>query len=163
MQYVATSLEQFAGTKRRFELLGEHQGALVFDDYAHHPDEIRVTLKAFRELYPKRTLRVVFHPHTFTRTKALLPDFAEALSSADKVYLLDIYGSARETHGGVHSQDIVQRINTIFPNKAEYVADREALISQLTTEITPNDLLVTMGAGDVWQLAKALLSSPISR
>lgn len=163
MQYVAKSLEQFSGTKRRFEFLGEHQGALVFDDYAHHPDEIRVTLKAFRELYPKRMLRVVFHPHTFTRTKALLPDFAEALSSADKIYLLDIYGSARETHGGVHSQDIVQRINTIFPNKAEYVADREALISQLTIELTPNDLLVTMGAGDVWQLAKALLSSPTSR
>lgn len=151
------TLATFQGTKRRFEFLGTVHDALIYDDYAHHPEEIRATLTAFRELYPKRTLSVIFHPHTFTRTKALLTDFAETLSLADRVYLLDIYGSARETQGGVTSQDVVDRINTVWPGKAEYVPDRKQLTHELKQKVTNQDLIVTMGAGDVWQVATALL------
>lgn len=151
------SLESFAGTKRRFELLGEYRGALVFDDYAHHPDEVRVTLTAFHELYPKRTLSVIFHPHTFTRTKALFEEFAESLSLADKVMLIDIYGSAREVQGGVSSQELVERINRVYPGKAEYTPDRALLVETMRTTLGKDDLLVTMGAGDVWQIAEAIV------
>lgn len=156
---LAHSLELFTGTKRRFELIGEYQGALIFDDYAHHPDEIRVTLTAFRELYPNRSLKVIFHPHTYTRTKALLPDFAETLSAADQVYLLDIYGSARETQGGVMSSDLVERINQVYPGKAFYTPNRSELVKTLHQELGPRDLVVTMGAGDVWQVAETLVHS----
>lgn len=157
---LSESLSAFSGTKRRFEQLGEFQEALVFDDYAHHPDEIRVTLRAIRELYPKRKLTVVFHPHTFSRTKALLPEFAEALSEADVVCLLDIYGSARETHGGVSSLDITERINSIFPAKAQYLPNHQAVLEYLRgAHLSSTDLVVTMGAGDVWQVAESLLHS----
>lgn len=155
---LSESLAAFSGTKRRFEQLGEFQDALIFDDYAHHPDEIRVTLRAIRELYPKRRLTVVFHPHTFTRTKALLPEFAEALSEADVVCLLDIYGSARETQGGVSSLDIVKRINNIFPEKAHYLPNHQAVLEYLReAHLSSADLVVTMGAGDVWRVAESLL------
>lgn len=158
-QVMAEGLLSFAGTKRRFELIGECHGALVFDDYAHHPDEIRATVQAFRELYPKRSLTVIFHPHTFTRTKALFTEFAEALSLADAVHLLDIYGSARETQGGVSSAELVARINQVYPGKAEYASDRTELVERLRRQATAADLVVTMGAGDVWQIAEALVKT----
>ncbi len=154
---LATSLASFSGTKRRFEALGEYRGALIYDDYAHHPDEIRTTVRAFRELFPERRLTIVFHPHTFTRTKALFEDFAEALSDADRIHMLDIYGSARETQGGVSSQELVERINRVYPGKAVYAPLREALLEELATSANKEDLIVTMGAGDVWQIAEQLV------
>lgn len=153
---LAKSLERFTGTKRRFESVGERHGALIYDDYAHHPDEVRVTIKAFRELYPKRTLIVIFHPHTYTRTQALLGDFAEALSLADQVHILDIYASAREAQATVSSSDLVARINMVYPDRAHFAPDRGALVTELSATLTPDDLVVTMGAGDVWQVAQAL-------
>lgn len=157
MEALATAWKHFSGTKRRFEYIGEANQALVFDDYAHHPEEIRVTLEAFRSLYPERTLTVVFHPHTYTRTKALLGEFAEALGAADQVIILDIYGSAREAHGGVSAEDVVKRINQAWPSKARYGADRTILVTELGATLGKNDLVVTMGAGDVWQIAEALV------
>ena len=154
---LAGTFTQFSGTKRRFEFLGSAGKVLVFDDYAHHPEEIRATLTAFRELYPKRLLTVVFHPHTYTRTKALLEDFAETLSLADRVILIDIYGSARETQGGVASSDIVERINRVWPGKARYIADRGVVVEALSGQTTESGLIVTMGAGDVWQIAEAFI------
>lgn len=148
----------FSGTKRRFEFLGSVGKSLVFDDYAHHPEEIRATLTAFRELYPKRPLTVVFHPHTYTRTKALLEEFSETLALADRVMLIDIYGSAREAHGGVSSSDIVERINRVWGDKALYIADREEVVNELKKNTDQGNLIVTMGAGDVWQIAEALLA-----
>lgn len=153
------SLSHFTGTKRRFELVGlDSHGALIFDDYAHHPDEIRVTIAAFRELYPKRRLKLVFHPHTFTRTKALFEAFAESLSLADQVLLIDIYGSARELQGGVSSEDLMKRINRVYSEKASYHPDRALLVKDLSQTLTAQDILVTMGAGDVWQIAEELVA-----
>ncbi len=152
------TLSCFSGTKRRFELLGSVGKSLVFDDYAHHPEEIRATLTAFRDLYPKRLLTVVFHPHTYTRTRALLEEFAETLALADRVILIDVYGSARETQGGVSSSDIVDRINRVWEGKASYVMNREAVVQELEQVTTEGGVIVTMGAGDVWQIAEALLT-----
>lgn len=151
------AIEKFSGTKRRFEYLGESGGALIYDDYAHHPDEIRATLSAFRALYPKRQLRVIFHPHTFTRTKALLEAFVESFETADEVIVLDIYGSAREVQGGVSATDLVERINRVTPGKALYASDRSALVADIARRAGENDVIITLGAGDVWQLAQALL------
>ncbi len=153
---LAGALERFTGTERRFEYVGERYGARVYDDYAHHPEEIRVTLKAFRDLFPKKKLSVIFHPHTFTRTKALLTDFAQSFDDADQVRILDIYGSAREIQGGVSSLALVDLINRFFPGKAEHVTDTRQLVSELEKTIGRQDVIITLGAGNVWQIAHEL-------
>jgi len=152
-----SALLRFSGTERRFEYIGEHFGALIYDDYAHHPEEIRATLQAFRDLYPDKCLRVIFHPHTFSRTKALLTSFAQSFDRADKVQILDIYGSAREEQGGVSSQNLVDLINTFFPGKAEYVKDVASVIADLKKTMGHQDVIITLGAGSVWEIAHALV------
>lgn len=156
VERVRLALDKFSGTERRFEYIGERYGALIYDDYAHHPEEIRATLVAFRELYPKRKLRVVFHPHTFTRTKALLTDFAQSFDAADEVLILDIYGSAREKQGGVSSEDLVNLINRFFPGKAKYVPNTEECIENFEKTMGHQDVIITMGAGNVWEISHRL-------
>lgn len=157
LELIKKGLAGFSGTARRFEYLGERKGSLVYDDYAHHPAEITATLSAFHDLYPDRRLFVVFHPHTFTRTKALLEEFAGSFELAEKVTILDIYGSAREVQGGVSAQELVDRINHYTPGKAVYGADRTALARGIVREMGPKDVIITMGAGDVWRIARAIL------
>jgi UDP-N-acetylmuramate--alanine ligase len=157
MSVVTQGIAGFTGTKRRFEYLGEKKGALVYDDYAHHPAEIEATLSAFRDLYPKQRLLVIFHPHTFTRTKTLLEEFASSFELAEQVSILDIYGSAREQQGGVSAIDLVNRINGYTPGKAEYAPDRAALAEKIVRELRAGDVIITMGAGDVWQVAQSVL------
>jgi UDP-N-acetylmuramate--alanine ligase len=156
---VQQGIAAFTGTKRRFEYLGERHGALVYDDYAHHPAEIQATLAAFRDLYPTRRLFVVFHPHTFSRTKALLEEFATSFELADGVVILDIYGSARELQGGVSARELVDRINHYTPDKAAYAPDRAVLTAEIARDMQSNDVIITMGAGDVWQVAEAILAA----
>ncbi|MBP7811712.1 MAG: UDP-N-acetylmuramate--L-alanine ligase [Candidatus Moranbacteria bacterium] len=158
-QGIVPALASFSGTERRFEYIGEHFGALLYDDYAHHPEEIQVTLRAFREMFPGKRLSVVFHPHTFTRTKALLHEFAQCFEDADRVYILDIYGSAREEQGGVSSQDIVDLMERFAPGKSEVAHESEELISSLRKSMGRNDVIISLGAGDVWKVTRALAKS----
>lgn len=151
------TFEKFGGTERRFEYIGERYGALIYDDYAHHPEEIRATLLAFRELYPDRRLRVIFHPHTFTRTKVLLTDFAQSFDVADEIHVLDIYGSAREEQGGVSSKELVDLMNRFVPGKASYAPSAEELTSSLEKTMGRQDVIITLGAGNVWEIAHALV------
>ncbi len=153
---VRKAFEKFSGTERRFEYIGERYGALIYDDYAHHPEEIKATLRAFRELYPDRRLRVIFHPHTFTRTKAFLTDFAQSFDAADEVAILPIYGSAREEQGGVSSEDLTNLINRFVPGKAEYAPSATELGTRLEETIGHQDVIITLGAGDVWKIAHTL-------
>ncbi|MDP2838020.1 MAG: UDP-N-acetylmuramate--L-alanine ligase [Candidatus Moranbacteria bacterium] len=151
------AFQRFSGTERRFEYIGERYGARIYDDYAHHPEEIRATLQAFRDLYPDKKLSVIFHPHTFTRTKALLTDFAQSFDVADHVRVLDIYGSAREVQATVSATDLVELINRFFPNKAEHVTDTKALVAELQKTIGRQDVIITLGAGNVWEISHALV------
>jgi UDP-N-acetylmuramate--alanine ligase len=153
---VKKSIADFSGTSRRFEIIGERNGALLVDDYAHHPEEIKATISGARERYPKKNIWVVFHPHTFTRTKALLPEFSQSFSDADNVIVLDIYGSAREIEGGVHSQDLVKQINKYDYEKAEYLATIPEVVEFLKDKLSDNDIVIAMGAGNVWEVAKGL-------
>ncbi len=155
---VRETLREFSGTARRFEWKGEYGGAIVFDDYAHHPEEIRATLKGFRDLYPDKRIVALFHPHTFSRTAALLSEFAQSFGDADEVLILDIYGSARETTGTVTSDDLVREINRFTPKKAMYVATFEDAHTELKGRLGAGDVFVTIGAGDVWQVAERLVS-----
>jgi len=155
MEKAKEALASFEGTSRRFEYIGKRNGAILIDDYGHHPEELKATLKAAREFFPKRRIWCVFHPHTFTRTKALLSEFAQSFENADRVIVLDIYGSVRETQGGVHSRDLVELAKKYHRN-VEYIPTISEAIEYLKDEINREDLVIAMGAGDVWKVAEGL-------
>lgn len=149
------ALRDFGGTKRRFEKKGVCRGITVIDDYAHHPREIAVTLQAAKN-YPHRRLWCAFQPHTYTRTKAFLDEFAEALSLADEVILADIY-AARETDTlGVSSADIAERI-AAKGVRAHYLPTFDEIEKFILENCNEGDLLITMGAGDIVTVGENLL------
>jgi len=156
MEKVRDAIKNFKGTSRRFEYIGKRNGAMLFDDYGHHPEELKATLRAARENYPGKNIWAVFHPHTFTRTKALLSEFAQSFDDADKVIVLDIYGSARETQGGVHSKDLVSLINKFNRDRAEYIPTIGEAVEYLKDNISEKDLVIAIGAGNVWEVAEKL-------
>lgn len=150
------ALHLYTGTARRFEYRGEFRGVTVIDDYAHHPQEITATLKT-AQMYPHRKLYVIFQPHTYSRTKALMEDFARALILCDEVILPDIY-PARETDTlAVSSGDLAKRINQIGGN-AMYIPDEQKIIQFVKDNLETGDLLITMGAGNTDKLADMLVS-----
>ncbi len=154
------ALESYKGVSRRFEFLGRRNGAIIIDDYAHHPEEIQATLEAAKQQYPNKNIICVFHPHTFSRTKALLDEFSQSFDLADEVYILDIYGSAREEQGGVHAEDLVYKMS-FFRNNVEYVAGMEEAYENLENKIGEGDLVITMGAGNVFELGERLAKEEI--
>jgi UDP-N-acetylmuramate--alanine ligase len=158
MEKVRKGLENFQGIKRRFEYVGVYDGdALLIDDYAHHPDEVRATLKGARSLYQDKKITVVFHPHSYTRTKALLEEFAQSFEDANSVIVIDIYGSARENDGDVSSEDLVKLINHYQYGKAEHVPTIEKAVEHIKSgEYGKDDVIIIMGAGDVWRAAEEL-------
>jgi UDP-N-acetylmuramate--alanine ligase len=143
------------GSERRFQIKGDLSGVTIVDDYAHHPTEINATLTAVKN-YPHEHLYVVFQPHTYTRTKALMDDFAKVLSQAENVILANIY-AARETDTlGISSKDLADRINELGGN-AKYFPTFQEIEIFLLKNCTPGDLLITMGAGDVVKIGENLL------
>lgn len=152
------ALSSFKGTARRAELMGKYKGINIFDDYGHHPTEVLATLQAFKEAYPDKRLVTVFHPHTFTRTKALFKDFVDSFSGADVLGILEIYGSAREKQGGVSSRDLVKAIKVAGRKKpALYLKDFDQALTWLQKTLRPNDLLLLIGAGDIFRVGERLL------
>jgi len=156
IEKVREALIYFEGTSRRFEMIGQCNGAILIDDYAHHPEEIKVMLKATREIYPDKNITAVFHPHSYSRTEALLQDFAQSFDSVDKVIVLDIYGSARENSGTVTSLDLVKLINRYNRDKAEYIPTIDEAVEFLQDKIAGNDVVITIGAGNVFEIANKL-------
>lgn len=153
---VREALASFRGVRRRFEHIGEFNGASIYDDYAHHPTAIAATIDACREAMPGRRLWVVFQPHTYSRTAALLGEFAAALSKADCVVLAEIYASAREGGGsGISSADVVARIAGAA-TRAIYLPTFDDIVAHLRRELKPGDVLMTMGAGNVYRIGYAL-------
>lgn len=155
-EVIADGLASFTGTERRFEKKGVLNGVTVIDDYAHHPQEIEATLKAARN-YPHKRIWCVFQPHTYSRTKAFLSGFAEALSLADCVVLADIY-AARETDTlGVSSEDIAKLLQEKGV-EAWYLPTFAEIEKFILEHCIPGDLLITMGAGDIVKVGENLLS-----
>lgn len=153
---VAKSTKKFGGTKRRFDHLGTYKDAQVIDDYAHHPTEIKATLSAAKKV-PHNKLICVFQPHTYTRTSELLSEFATSFKDADIVIITDIYASAREVDNGkVHSRDLVQAIK-LEGQDATYLASFDEVIDFLATSASRDDLIFTMGAGNIVDLGKKLV------
>ncbi|MBR3242864.1 MAG: UDP-N-acetylmuramate--L-alanine ligase [Parasporobacterium sp.] len=155
VEKAAASIGNFTGVNRRFQLKGEIAGVTIIDDYAHHPDEIRATLTAARN-YPHDRLVVVFQPHTYTRTKAFLEEFADALSLADSVVLAEIY-AARETDTlGISSADL-QKLIQEKETDCYFFKTFDEIENFLLENCVNGDLLITMGAGDVYIIGEKLL------
>lgn len=150
------ALSSFAGTWRRFEFKGEINGALVYDDYAHHPTEIRATIDAARELYPEKKLIIVFQPHTYTRTKALFDEFAKAVGLADRVIFLPIYAARENNVSGVSSRELSVK-SLEYISDSIYVESIDDGVQLLRQTLTDNDVLLVMGAGSVTDLANLLV------
>jgi UDP-N-acetylmuramate--alanine ligase len=148
---------QFKGAQRRFELKGERNGITVVDDYAHHPTEIKTTLAAARSRFPNRRIIALFQPHTYSRTKAHLDEFAESFEAADLVAIMEIF-PARETDSlGISSQDLLDCI--IYPEKFPKVLTHETTLKELSQQLKSGDVLLTLGAGDVWKIGEQFLSA----
>jgi len=158
MDIIQKGLLEFHGTNRRFEYKGEVGGVSIIDDYAHHPTEIAATLK-IAENYPHKHLWVVFQPHTYTRTKAFLKDFAKVLSVAEHVILADIYAARELDTGEVSSLDIKRELEAIGKNHTYYFASFGEIEDFLLINCTKGDLVITMGAGNVVEIGEALLGS----
>jgi UDP-N-acetylmuramate--alanine ligase len=152
---VRASLAEFPGVKRRFEPVGRWNGAVVIDDYAHHPTAVRCTLKTARQRFPGRPLWCLFQPHQVSRTLALLNEFAAALVPADRVLVAPVY-SAREPGG---QADQAGRLLCDYINaqggQARFMASLDRARATLDDELAPGDVLVTMGAGDINQVHHA--------
>ncbi len=155
---IRRTLENFTGMGRRFEQLGVVNGARIIDDYAHHPTEVRATLKAAREFnrYKGRVI-AMFQPHRYQRLQALWQEFAEAFEDADEAIIVDVYSAGEAPIDGVNSLAFVQAME--HP-AAEYwpSMDWNLVVARLKTMLTPDDLLITMGAGDITQVGRTLVA-----
>ncbi len=149
------TLKDFTGTKRRFEYKGNFKGAEVYDDYAHNPDEIRATLNTARRFKGKRIV-TVFQPHTYSRTKSLLKEFVESLSMSDVIVMADIY-SAREIDDGTVSSEMLKDLLVKNGKEAYYFSSFKEIENFLSGFSSTNDLLITMGAGDIVNVGDDLL------
>jgi UDP-N-acetylmuramate--alanine ligase len=155
MSKIASSFRSFSGTERRMQLVGRRGKVAVYDDYAHHPAEIKAALSSIKGSFPRHELFVIFQPHTFTRTRTFLKEFASALKIADMIGLLPVYGSARENQGETTSLDIAQLINK--KSCQNFASPKECLDFLSKYPFAKPTILVTMGAGDGWQVGRKFL------
>lgn len=147
---IRKALDNFGGIKRRMELILKNQDLTYYDDYAHHPEEINAALGSLKKLYPGKKMTVIFQPHLFTRTQDFQDGFAESLSLADEIILLDIYPAREEPIPGVTSQIILDKIT----KKDKQILRKEEIVSELETKEL--EVLVTLGAGDIDRLVEPI-------
>ncbi|MBI1819869.1 MAG: UDP-N-acetylmuramate--L-alanine ligase [Nitrospirae bacterium] len=152
-------LLEFEGVDRRFHLLGEKNGIMVIDDYGHHPTEIRATLAGAKKGWDHRRLVVVFQPHRYTRTRDLIDDFATAFGQADLLFLTDIYGAGEKPIPGISTGFLAEQIRKSGHPEVAYLPRREEWAEKIAAALKPNDLLITLGAGDIWKLGREILQS----
>ena len=158
METILRGLKRFTGTDRRFQKKGSVNGFTIIDDYAHHPQEIAATIEAAKK-YPHRKLWIVFQPHTYSRTAALLDDFAGALSQADEIVLADIYAAREKNTIGISSDDLRKHMLEQNTN-VYYIPKFEDIEDFLLQHVEEGDVLITMGAGDIYKVGDDLLKQP---
>jgi UDP-N-acetylmuramate--alanine ligase len=156
-EQIDAALSRFSGTWRRSEFKGTTtRGAEIFDDYGHHPREIRSTLAGFRKRFPDKRLVVAFQPHLYSRTKLLFDDFAESFHDADRVLLAPIYAAREEDDGTISHHELGEAIRS-FGKKAESYESLDVLSHELVGSVGPDDLVLTLGAGDIYTAGEKLL------
>ena len=153
--YIQKALRSFHGAKRRFQLKGSLAGVTVVDDYAHHPSEIQATLRAARETYTGRVI-VIFQPHRYTRTQQLYQEFGQAFTDADEVIITGIYAASEQPIAGISGKTIADQV-ALSGKSVFYQEKPEEALLLLEQLVQPGDLVITMGAGDIWKIGNELL------
>ena len=154
---IKSALQTAEGVQRRLEIKGENKGVTVVDDYGHHPTEVKITLQAVRESWPDRRVVVVFQPHRYTRTQALFDDFTRAFYQSDLLVVLPIYAAGEKKITGVEGHTLFEGIRSHGHREVVYMQDFETAVSHLKKVLTRSDILLTMGAGDVWKVGEMIL------
>lgn len=160
---IRRALGAYTGVERRFEFIGEAAGALVVDDYAHHPTEVAATLAAASSGWPERRIVAVFQPHLYSRTRDLQHEFARAFDDADTLVLTDVYGAREEPIEGISGQLLADLASQYGHRDVHYVPDKANLPRYLLGLLEGEDLVITMGAGDIWRLGREFLDLLKSR
>ncbi|MZG52464.1 MAG: UDP-N-acetylmuramate--L-alanine ligase [Nitrospinae bacterium] len=150
---IVEALKNFSGVQRRFEILKQSDDLIIVDDYGHHPAEIQATLATAKTVWPDRRLVVVFQPHRYSRTLNLLESFYSSFNDADQLILLDIYGAGEKPIEGIDSRKIAQGIREFGHKHVDYREKADTLVPQLKNSLQPGDVLLTLGAGNIGELA----------
>jgi UDP-N-acetylmuramate--alanine ligase len=156
-EVIIRGLESFAGVGRRLEYKGKRDGVLVVDDYGHHPTEIRATLDTVRHMYPRSRLVVAFQPHRFTRTRALFGDFCRAFGQADLLLLTEIYAASEDPIPGVNGTSLAQGVRQVSDTQVVFCPDLSHCREALDQFLCSGDILLTLGAGNIWQVGEQFL------
>jgi len=156
-EVISNALGNFSGIHRRFELKGECKGIKVYDDYGHHPSEIKATLKAAKECLNGSRLFVLFQPHRYTRTRDLMDDFAASFTDADKLFLMDIYPAGEKPIEGIESAFLMRKMKELGSCDVSCISDTKDLIERVMSEIKSKDVLITLGAGNVYKVGEEIL------
>jgi UDP-N-acetylmuramate--alanine ligase len=157
LEKIRNGLAGFGGIQRRFEFKGEAKGIRVYDDYGHHPMEIRAALKAARECFPDRRIIVIFQPHRFTRTRDLMDDFALSFGAIDRLYLMDIYAASEVPIEGISSETLLEKMKSVGVENVTHISCREELVKRALGDLEPDDVLMSLGAGDVYKIGEEIL------
>ncbi len=152
---IQEALGDFTGVARRFQILGEPQGIMVVDDYAHHPAEIQATLNAAKTGFDRGVI-ALFQPHRYTRTKALVQEFATAFYQADRLFVTEIYPAGERPIPGVHGGQIAEAVTNHGHKCVTYVPVKEDLVDAVLAVARPGDIVLTMGAGDIWKIGEEI-------
>ena len=154
---ITEGLQTYTGVQRRLETKGEKGGITVVDDYAHHPTEIRATLRAAQQAWEGRRIVVVFQPHRYTRTKALFDEFLDAFHDADVLLITDIYAASEKEIEGVHSINLYRGVRDRGHKNVTYLSSFDEIVSHLSTIAHAGDVIITTGAGNVWKIGEEFL------
>ena len=156
LEHIRTALDNFRGVDRRFQLRGTTAGVSVIDDYGHHPTEIRATLAAARQCGYRR-IHVIFQPHRYSRTQSLLDEFAKSFQDADSIFVLEIYGASEKPIEGITGESLARRIQELGGQEARYVESFAEAAEAVSTLADEGDMILTLGAGSVFQLGPMIL------
>jgi UDP-N-acetylmuramate--alanine ligase len=156
VETIAKALEAFPGVRHRFDLLGKVNDILVIDDYGHHPTEIKATLKAARETYNRRII-AIFQPHRFTRASLLADDFARCFYQADVLIVTEIYSALEDPIEGISGEILSNAIRDYGHKNVVYIHNKEEIADAVCSMIQPGDLVITLGAGDIWKTGKEIV------
>ncbi|WP_457651727.1 UDP-N-acetylmuramate--L-alanine ligase [Rhodocaloribacter sp.] len=156
---IRAALAKYSGVHRRFEPVGEAGGVLVIDDYAHHPTEVRATLEAATAAFPDRRIVAVFQPHLYSRTRDFKEDFARAFFNADTLVVMDVYGAREEPEPGVTGSLVADLAKRFGHRDVHDVPDKAAMPAYVAALARPGDVIITLGAGDVWRYGRKLLTA----
>ena len=163
LEAIQQGLAGFRGTERRFELKGEHRGVVVIDDYGHHPTEIAATLLTAKDCWPDRRLVVVFQPHRYTRTHLLYDRFMTCFNQADVLILAPLYGAGEKPIVGVDSQMLSQGIKDHGHRDVVLCRDQAEIVQVLAERVQKGDVVMTLGAGDIYHAGERLLEELAQR